>query len=120
MIRSCFLFAILFAPFIVIAQNNSDGTTMFIDPCLDSKGNAYMDRKAGAFLAKIDAALQKYPPKLLHQTKRPLNISSTLDLVIVRKFQFILLLFCLGKTVQGIGRTNSNSIPICSGYKIES
>lgn len=70
MIRICFLFAILFASPLSFAQNKSAGTATLTDPCLDSKGNAYMDRQAGAFLHEIDAALKKYPPNLSHQAQR--------------------------------------------------
>lgn len=62
MIRIYFLFVLLFASSLSFAQNK--GTATLTDPCLDTKGNAYMDRQAGAFLHEIDAALKKYPPKL--------------------------------------------------------
>ncbi|VAX18224.1 hypothetical protein MNBD_IGNAVI01-1969 [hydrothermal vent metagenome] len=36
--------------------------TKLIDPCLDAKGNAYMDRQDAAFLKEINDVLTQYPP----------------------------------------------------------
>ncbi|MGN7884456.1 MBL fold metallo-hydrolase [Dyadobacter sp. 22481] len=70
MIRTCFLCVILFSSSLCIAQNKPTDTATLTDPCLDAKGNAYMDRQARAFLAEVNATLKKYPPGLSHQAHR--------------------------------------------------
>lgn len=85
MIRICFLLVILFSASLSIAQHKSTDTATLTDPSLDAKGNAYMDRQAHAFLAEINAALKKYPPKLSHQALRETHLL-LLDAVLHDKY----------------------------------
>ena len=54
-------FTILLGGITLIIGQESQNRSL-IDPGLDAKSNAYMDRQSGAFLSYIDNTLKSYPP----------------------------------------------------------
>ncbi len=50
------------------AQDKQD--TKLIDPCLDAKSNAYIDRQDAAFLEEINEILTQFPPSYLTASER--------------------------------------------------
>lgn len=53
---------ILFLTSVTFLFAQEKQSTQLIDPCLDAKANAYMDRQDAAFLKEINALLTQYPP----------------------------------------------------------
>ncbi|WAC14866.1 MBL fold metallo-hydrolase [Dyadobacter pollutisoli] len=76
---------LLLSSSVSMAQNRAASTPGIPDPCLDDKGNAYMDRQAQEFLARVNATLKKYPPKPSPQTERQSSLL-LLDAVLHDKY----------------------------------